>query len=55
MKIRIAIARQAREFHRISTHLMMAETYSVVTNFKKDLILNLDIVAWWAVNKLKKK
>jgi hypothetical protein len=28
-----------------------AETCSAVTNFKKDLILNLDIVAWWTVKK----
>jgi hypothetical protein len=28
-----------------------AETCSAVTSFKKDLILNLDIVACWTVNK----
>jgi lipopolysaccharide/colanic/teichoic acid biosynthesis glycosyltransferase len=28
-----------------------AETHSAETNFKKDLILNIDIVAWWRVNK----
>jgi hypothetical protein len=25
--------------------------YRAVTNYKKDLILNLDTVAWWMVNK----
>jgi hypothetical protein len=53
MKTRIAIARKTKQFPRISTHLMMAEkaeTCSAVTNFKKHLILNPDIVAWWTVN-----
>jgi hypothetical protein len=38
MKTRIAVARKAQKFLRISTHLMMAkytETCSAVTNFKK--------------------
>jgi hypothetical protein len=32
-----------------------AETYIAVTNFKKDLILNIDVVAWWKVNKTENK
>jgi hypothetical protein len=28
---------------------------SGVTNFKNDLILNLNIVAWWMVNKTRNK
>jgi hypothetical protein len=49
----MAIARKAQQFPPISTHLMMAEsaeTCNAVTNFKEDLILNLDIGAWWTVN-----
>jgi hypothetical protein len=55
MKTRIVVAQKAQRLPRISTHLMIAETYSAVMNFKKDLILNLDIVACWTVNKLEKK
>jgi hypothetical protein len=43
---------------RISTHLMMteqAETCIAVANFKVDLILNFDIVAWWTVKKTVKQ
>jgi hypothetical protein len=42
----------------LSAHLMMAEyveTCSAATDFKKDLILNLNIVARWSVNGIKNK
>jgi hypothetical protein len=32
-----------------------AEICREVTDLKKDLILNLDIVAWWTVNKKKQQ
>jgi hypothetical protein len=54
VKTPIAVTRKAQQLFRISKHLMMAkyaEACSAMANFKRDLNLNLDIVAWWTVNK----